>query len=166
MQIKISLKQLYSFFVKTASDETLSDMIRGFAAKMTILTVHTGRIESKIDAEIAARKAYEAKTDGHIAELVNILGALKGGTPAAAEAPAATPDDFAAQVAAQGDDGDNIGKAPQSIEEEAEALQEKMLAETEAEAAALTQKLAAAAPVVTPIRKANGGVKAPAGGAA
>jgi hypothetical protein len=138
MAINLSLKQLYDLFAEATSDEALPKPIRKFAAQLTVLTAHMNRVEGKINAEAVARKAL----DGHIAELAElILVARQKPVDAAAAAPAGAPN------------GNVQATEPGSPEEEAEDLEAKILAESEAEIAAAN----AAPAAIVPMRQVNGG---------
>jgi hypothetical protein len=152
MAINLSLKQLYDLFAEATSNfapftsnKELPESIRQFAklvrqvvAQLTVLTAHMNRVEGKINAEAAARKAL----DGHIAELAElIMVARQKPVDTAAAAPAGAPN------------GSVQATEPGSPEEEAEDLEAKILAESEAEIAAAN----AAPAAIVPMRQVNGG---------
>lgn len=121
-KINITLDQLVEYFANSSADESLPLPIRRFAAQCTVLAGHTKRVEVKLDAEIAARKALAQAADGQIAELVQHILALKqpaGTQPAQGEQVAAAPADAPA-------DGE-----PQSEEDEAEKMVNNALAQAE-----------------------------------
>lgn len=127
MNIKINLKQLAALFAQSASNEELPEAIRQFAAQLTVLTAHVGRVESKINSETQTRDALAKNIDEQIAELAtHILVAQP--TP---QEPAPTPVSAAPVEEQQVSGGDE--------EDEAEAMAEKVIRETEAEVAALSK---------------------------
>jgi hypothetical protein len=115
-QIKTSLKQLFGLFVQSAQDTNLDMPSRQLAARVTVLVAHIQRIEAKVDAVLAAGITLEKKVDTSLADIASQLVAIQGGAPAA--------------PAVEG--GNENG--PMSEEDEAQAMADRVLAETEAEA--------------------------------
>jgi len=145
MDIKISLKQLTTLFVRSAADEELPNPVRQFAARLTVLTAHVERVEAKIDAKAKM-------LDGLVAELANLVMAARQATAAAPSPNIAPPADDA--PIAEDSEEDN------GQEDEGQAMADAVIRETEADMAAIADK---APPVekpstsVTPLRKANSG---------
>jgi hypothetical protein len=141
MATKIDLKQLTQLFIQSASNEELPMPIRQFAAQCSVLGRH-------VAIEAQARIALAAKLDGQIAELANHILATRPATP---EAPAQAPAPGAEPVAEE-----QPGEQQEmSEDEEAQAMADKVMRETQAE----IEAIANAPAVVTPLRKANGNQK-------
>jgi hypothetical protein len=143
MEIKTSLQQLIGLFARSSQLSKL-EPVRALAAKLTILTAHSQRIEAKIDAETAARQALATELDKHLADLASIIELIQSsGQPStAASAPAS------ARPMESDEGGDD--------EDEGKAMADKVLEETAAEAAALAK---ASAPEVVVVSRKNGGKK-------
>ena len=127
MEIKITLKQLTQLFIRAAANVEIPAPIRQFAAQLTVLTAHTERIEAKIDA-------LTSTLDEQIAELASHLLASREKAPTATSSPVASASP----------------EMPMDEEDEAKAMAEQVLRETEDEVAAITKAPPAA---VTPLRK-------------
>ena len=122
-QIKTSLKQLFGLFVQSAEDQALDMPNRQLAARTTVLIAHMQRIDAKLDKVLNAGIALEKKVDATLTELL----------------PKAAPP-------AEGAEGETVAPG----EEDGDQMASRVLAETEAEAAALRAGTATTPPVVPP----------------
>ncbi len=155
MEIKLTLKQLLVGFAASAGDEENPLGIRKLAARLTVLTAHSQRIEAQLAEEIKARQKLET----HLAELTTLVAVLaqKGKAPDTTLATQGAP-----PTATENNE-------PMSEDDEAAAMAAKALAEAQREMEALNAAAAAnggnikPAPV-TPLRPKASPPAAPAGG--
>ena len=134
MEIKTSLKDLITLFRDSASNEKLPKPIQQFAAQLSVLTAHVGRVDAKINA-------LATTMDEQVGELAtHIIAIREGAAPAPIPAPASPPPQ---QSAAADVDMDE--------DEAAKAMAEQVLRETEAEVAALSK----ASPPTSVVKQKN-----------
>jgi hypothetical protein len=147
-EMKTSLQDLIGLFYRSANDKELPMPIRGFAAKLMILTRHIERVEKTNDMQIAELGA-------HLLSLAN--QAPPSGAPAAnAAAPALPPKEG-------GDSNGESGNGEGNGEDGDEAFIAAALAEAEREvAAANAAPPPTTLPSVTPLRKPVAKKPAPA----